>query len=138
MAFELKNYRELKHDFGAGEPHLLTNDELHKDIVAWMEEYIPEYKDIAEILDYSLPHNENWRVPYEDSVIAIVNTGGSEGVYLDVYFCQQEKKHRVMVFKTLHASIDAYMKMGMLAGILTAAVENYQCQNEENLLKWED
>lgn len=138
MAFERKNYRKLKHDFGTGQPHPLTNGDLHKDIISWMNDYVPEYQEISEMLDYSLPHDETWQVLYEDMVEAIVNTGSSEGIYIDVYLCQKEKHRKVMVFKTLDDSMDAYIKMGMLSGILTAAIENYQYQNEENLLTWNE
>lgn len=136
MTFKRADYQKLKHDFGNDSPRPLTNSDLYSDIISWMKEYVPEYQEIDKILDYSLSHDDNWQVPCEDTVEAIVNTGGSEGIYIDVYLRHNDKKRCIMVFKTLDDSMDAYMKMGMLAGILTIAIENYQCFNDENLLQW--
>ena len=71
------------------------------------------------ILDYGLPEHSDIQIKsYEWDLIGIVNFGGSEGIYLDLY-CRGEtgndtKQVPVGTYKTLHEDLDAFKEMGDL------------------------
>lgn len=67
----------------------------------------------------------------ELDVVALVNTGGSEGVYIDWYLYdrKENQRHKVGTLKTLEEGMEAYIKMGKLSGILTWASEYFLCCN---------
>ena len=61
---------------------------------------------------------------------AIVNTGGSEGIYIDVVLRRKYLRDSramdlipVMTLKTLDESLEAYASMGKLSGVITALGE---------------
>lgn len=64
-------------------------------------------------------------------VQAIVNTGGSEGIYVDVAVRQRIYEDGSLNYislgtlKTLEDSLEAYASMGRLAGVITAVAEKY-------------
>lgn len=132
-----ENYKKLKHDFGKEEAHFLSIGEMFDDIQNWMETYVAEYEDIAAILDYSLCSNRPDRIYQVNGdypeVKAVLTTGGSEGIYVDLSLCASPWYQHIATYKTLDESLDAYMKMGMLSGILTIAAEYYFFCNDKNI-----
>lgn len=71
------------------------------------------------ILDYGLPEHSDIQIKsYEWDLIGIVNFGGSEGIYLDLYCYgntgNEKDKIPVGTYKTLERSREAYKTMGAL------------------------
>ena len=68
-----------------------------------------------------------------------VNTGGSEGVYIDVY-CHRKWKETNRVpfgtFKTLREDFEAYILMGQISGAFTRLFEEWQWANRVEV--WEE
>ena len=96
-------------------------------------EMLPELANAFKILDYSIAERhstaleraikekkELWKVE------AVVNTGGSEGVYVDCnVLLYPEGKCRLGTYKTLEEDTPAYIQMGMIAGAFTTIAEKY-------------
>lgn len=95
---------------------LFTNETLFNKILGILK----EKNLLPDILDYSLA--ESYHVKeiksYEWDTIGIVNFGGSEGIYLDVYAQGEtgngEEKVRLGTFKTLERSREAFYVMAKL------------------------
>ena len=96
-------------------------------------------KEDLEILDYWLVEDydkaeivEHKKQDYFMDLRAIVNTGGSEGIYVDVilrrgYYNDRGKIETIplMTLKTLREDLEAYGIMGRIAGAITAIGEVY-------------
>lgn len=131
--------RKLKHTFKEKE-HPLTAADMFRDIENWLKENLAqETADIFEILDYALPDNKSplLQDEYYPYIVALVNTGGSEGIYIDFYYMLGEgknlQKFRIGTFKTLEEGIGAYGMMGQLSGYLTFAGEHYIALNHKHI-----
>lgn len=131
--------RKLKHTFN-GKKHPLTAADMFRDIENWLKGNLAqETADIFGILDYALPDDRSplLQDEYYPNIIALVNTGGSEGIYIDFYYMLGEDKNRqrfrIGTFKTLDEGIKAYGLMGQLAGYLTFAGEHYIALNHKNI-----
>ena len=109
---------------------------------------LPAMKDAMSCLDYALgedygswakqPHTaEEWEEVYQ--CYGKVNTGGSEGVYIDVY-CHENWKEisrtSFGTFKTLRDDFEAYLLMGQISGAFTALFEEWQWANRPEV--WND
>lgn len=89
--------------------------------------------DVVLILDYGqLSWGKDQEVFHDEDVpICYVNTGGSEGVYVDCVLKGQDGKLRnFATYKTLEEDFDAYLKMGMIAGAFTKLAEEYIFANQ--------
>ena len=68
-----------------------------------------------------------------------VNTGGSEGVYIDVY-CHENyqsiRREYFGTFKTLREDFEAYLLMGQISGAFTKLFEEWQWANRTEV--WEE
>lgn len=129
--------RKLKHTFH-GKEHSLTAADMFRDIEKWLKENLAEETaDIFRILDYAVPDDKSplLQDDYYPEIIALVNTGGSEGIYIDFYYMLGEGKNRqrfrIGTFKTLEEGITAYGLMGQLSGYLTVAGERYIALNHK-------
>jgi len=94
------------------------------------------YYDEAEaIMDYTLPSDSKREFSnYCFDFCALVNKGGSEGVYIDCFlrgeFDQSGKQTcKVATFKTLKENMNAYRIMGALCGALTFYAHQYVDEN---------
>ena len=108
------------------------------------------YQEVEPILDYYLPSDKNREFSnYEFDFCALVNPGGSEGIYIDVYlqgeFDQSGEKYcKVATFKTLREDTEAFRIMGALCGVLTFYAGQYINSNlvryytPQELAKWEE
>ena len=89
------------------------------------------YQEVEPILDYYLPSDAAIEFSnYEFDFCALVNPGGSEGIYVDVFlrgdFDQSEKKHcKIATFKSLNEDAGAFKVMGALCGVLTYYAGQY-------------
>ena len=103
-------------------------------------EKIEWLKDDLSILDYW--NIGGWRqveiIKNKDcnmDIQAIVNTGGSEGIYIDVAVRQHIyedgsiQRIPLMTLKTLEESLKAYGAMGRIAGVITAVAETFLSVN---------
>lgn len=94
----------------------------------------PQLREAFGILDYVLADDdaipaELWSNGYPE---AIVSTGGSEGIYIDVAirsWDEPQKAHDFGTFKTLREDFEAYCLMGQIAGAMTRAIEVWQAEN---------
>lgn len=112
-------------------------------IHGWLLENYPEYAEACRILDYGIPSSMNRDVlmftretiDWLPRPIVIVDTGGSEGVYVDWDLKLDPPKEqnptmfRVGTLKTLDESPEAYGKMGLIAGYLVFATDLFVIQN---------
>ena len=93
----------------------------------------PMISDAVAILDYGMlsdHFNENDQINEESAVLCYVSTGGSEGVYVDCMIKSGDESPRhLATYKTLDEGLDAYIKMGMIAGAFTLLAEEYICAN---------
>lgn len=87
---------------------------------------------IPVILDYDLVTRERYNIlNYQFDVIGIVNFGGSEGIYLDVYAdgivddSNTRKKYSLGTYKTLRDDIDAFKVMGDLNAEFVFAARDF-------------
>lgn len=105
------------------------------ELYAAVDAYIckaPELTEAVAILDYSKLSwgQDNSVFSEEDQIFCIVNTGGSEGVYVDCILKDREgNKRNLATYKTLVCGLDAYIKMGMIAGAFTKLAEEYMLVN---------
>lgn len=120
------------------EKQVITNTVMF-DTVWSVIEKIDELKEVIDILDYHIA--EKYAVTYvmnDMEVVALVNTGGSEGIYIDVYLTHHERvgeKIKLGTIKTLREDLEAYMLMGKLAGALTIVSENFLNYNYDEINK---
>ena len=93
-----------------------------------------------EFLDYML-HNRYDSYEYylatehnDFAIRALVNTGGSEGIYLDVSLisCENGQSVKLVTLKTLFDEPIYYQKMGEISGYLTYVIETYYRVNQFN------
>ena len=111
------------------------------DKIVWMMRRLPALKEAVNCLDYALgedygswakqPHTaEEWEVVWQ--CYGKVNTGGSEGVYVDMY-CHETWKEfsrtSLGTFKTLRDDFEAYLLMGQISGAFTTLFEEWQWAN---------
>lgn len=92
----------------------------------------PGFRKATEILDYAIP-GQNSKMEIDEKAMAagmyevnaVVNTGGSEGIYVDWFFRNIENNTKVKIgtLKTLEENIEAYSEMGKMAGMLIFASE---------------
>lgn len=116
----------------------ITNLDMFNSVWEVVQE-IEELKECVSILDYALGerrYQHNLDCDYE-KVVAVVSTGGSEGIYIDFYLIHYENntKMNLGTFKTLNEDMSAYMLMGKLAGALTIIAENYMWLNSKKIMK---
>lgn len=101
---------------------------------------IPELEKACKSLDYALPESlgrdNNWQIispniSIDDcSVDVFVNTGSSEGMYLDCYLVTEDnEKKSFATLKTLDEGLEAHMNMGQLAGAIMYLGDWYLCAN---------
>ena len=96
---------------------------------------LPELKEAVSILDYAIPCSRSVKILLQEcetfAVEAQVNTGGSEGVYIDFFIRHSIEKRNTAIgtLKTLHEGMDAYIKMGMIAGALIHSSEQFLYYN---------
>ena len=129
------------------EPGPWTAAQVFDKIVGVMR-MLPALHPAVDCLDYALgedygswakqPHTaEEWEAIYQ--CYGKVNTGGSEGVYIDVY-CHENWKEISRVpfgtFKTLRDDFEAYLLMGQISGAFTALFEEWQWTNRPEV--WND
>lgn len=108
-----------------------TPGSLFKSVVELVKEH-GHFQEAEPILDYVLPEGYDTRklTNYRFSFQAIVNPGGSEGIYIDCVLRGEfdrsgEKYCQVGTIKTLREDVDAYRIMGALAGLLTVYAYKY-------------
>ena len=96
------------------------------------------YSAAENIMDYALPESLYNRTItcYDFDFQAIVNTGSSEGIYIDCllngHFDDSKDVHvKAGTFKTLRCDVEAYKIMGELAGAMIAYSDIYVNQNIE-------
>ena len=112
----------------------LKTCDLYKKIWSYVST-LESLKESIEIIEYALPYRFPQTIPSGCvEFTAIVNTGGNEGIYIDLCLTyENEKKERqllnVGVIKTLCEDMDSYIKMGMIAGALTLSANNYLMLN---------
>lgn len=124
------------------EPEPWTAEQVFNKIVRIMKQ-LPEMKAAMSCLDYALgedygdwavkPHTaEEWEQVCH--CYGKVNTGGSEGVYIDVY-CHESWRETSRVpfgtFKTLEEGFLAYILMGQISGAFTKLFEEWQWANRK-------
>ena len=89
------------------------------------------YQEVEPILDYYLPSDAELEFSnYEFDFCALVNPGGSEGIYIDVFlkgkFDQSGKDYcKIATFKSLREDAAAFKIMGALCGVLTYYADQY-------------
>ncbi len=124
------------------EPEPWTAEQVFNKIVSVMKQ-LPEMKAATSCLDYAIGEDYNeWAAKphtaeeWEQVCFCYgkVNTGGSEGVYIDV-FCHENwhANHRVPfgTFKTLEEGFLAYVLMGQISGAFTKLFEEWQWINRK-------
>ena len=92
--------------------------------------------EVMPMLDYMLPNWDHRKRPVSDLagdkdyywIEAVVETGGSEGVYLSVRLCTMQgnaasEKWPIITAKTLEEGPVAYAAMGTLGGVVTDILE---------------
>ena len=105
-----------------------TNEALFNTVNKYLKT-LPELNDVFEILDYSLAGSTKFEIDFDEFICVecVVETGGSEGIYVSCYPVNVEGRSRARIgtYKTLGESMEAYMLMGKLAGAFTHAVDLY-------------
>lgn len=108
------------------------------------------YQEVEPILDYYLPSDKEREFSnYEFDFCALVNPGGSEGIFIDVFlkgeFDQSGEKYcKVATFKSLREDAAAFQIMGALCGVLTFYASQYINNNlvryytPQELAVWEE
>lgn len=131
-------------EFNNHQPYI-TNVQMFECIVRWLKEHSEQYRMSEMILDYALPksYQEQPLQQWSDSmdISAIVNPGGSEGIYLDWYWHTGRKEDKpvcIGTFKTLSEGIDGYAVMGTIAGLLTWASWRFINMNYEHILEYQE
>jgi hypothetical protein len=95
------------------------------------------YDEAVKIMDYYLPEKDKTEFTnYRFDFLAVVNPGGSEGIYIDCYlrgeFDQSGKRTcEIGTFKTLGENMNAFRIMGALSGALTFYASQYVNANIE-------
>jgi hypothetical protein len=109
-----------------------TNQFLFDTVVQILKEQCK----LPDILDYHLhEHNLKEFSDYQFNSGYMLDYGGSEGIYLDVFvkgICDETENTIVLplgTFKTLQTSEDAMVEMGKLAGLFTFALSRFVNQN---------
>lgn len=138
--FELESQKSRQALLKMEEPGPWTVLQVFDKIVSVMKQ-LPEMKAAMSCLDYALGEDyggwasepytaEEWEQVC--SCYGKVNTGGSEGVYIDVY-CHRNWKDTNRVsfgtFKTLKEGFPAYILMGQISGAFTKLFEEWQRAN---------
>ncbi len=107
-----------------------TGGSLFCSVVRMAKEH-GDFEKVAAILDYVLPNEHEGScdkqvklTAYEFDFVAVVNFGGSEGIYLDCYLRGKFDKSgryqlNVGTIKTLRRDLEAMKLMGELGGVLT-------------------
>lgn len=120
---------------------LITPGQLFRTVWAYLSS-MEELASSISCIDYALADSSSPALfsPEYDLVRAIVETGGSEGIYIDCYleisgYGRREGKSRIHLgtIKTLDEGLDAYMKMGKIAGAFTCIGEMYLWKNYKKL-----
>lgn len=90
---------------------------------------VSELEEAVKCLDYANPERSGVRLKdvVEDTrLLVYVNEGGSEGVYIDALLRSSNGTcYEIGTLKTLEEGPEAFMKMGLLSGILTWGFERY-------------
>jgi len=117
-----------------------TGGSLFCSVVRMAKEH-GDFEKVTPILDYVLPNEHEGRcgkpvklTAYGFDFIAIVNFGGSEGIYLDCYLrgkFDESGRYQLNVgtIKTLRRDLEAMKLMGELGGILTYYADRYVNQH---------
>ena len=114
----------------------ITNNDMFYTIKKMLETKYEEYASAASILDYAIPcHNE---VPLKSEtwfpeIIANVSPGSNEGIYIDWLLQFEDEKIRIGTLKTLEESIDGYIAMGKISGMLIWASDQYLVTNDKKI-----
>jgi hypothetical protein len=130
-----ERYKLLRMD----EPGPWTVEQVFDKITAVMKE-LPTMKEAVECLDYALGEDydfqavkprtaEQWEDLY--TCQAIVSTGGSEGIYVDVWIQTDHPAKRIPfgTYKTLREDFGGYLLMGQIAGGFTKLFEEWLWAN---------
>ena len=117
---------------------LITNQDMFDTIVRTLEAKC-DMSETAKILDYAISTRED--IPlisenYYPDVIAAVNPGGSEGIYLDWGLKYKSEFIRLGTFKTLYGDLDRYIIMGQLSGMLIYFSNLYLMLNDKTIKKY--
>lgn len=127
-------YQKMALPEGAKAP---TVEEMFNKVYEFMKT-MPEYKEQIDSLDYALAYDrERVLIPQCESlsVVADVNTGGAEGIYIDcalrVQLSEAVQHIKLGTFKTLEEDIVGYAAMGTLSGIFIGLAEIYLWSNHE-------
>ena len=138
--FELESQKSRQTLLKMEEPGPWTVRQVFEKIVSVMKQ-LPEMEAAMSCLDYALGEDygewaskpytaDEWEQVY--SCYGKVNTGGSEGVYIDVY-CHRNWKEANRVpfgtFKTLREDFESYILMGQISGAFTKLFEEWQWAN---------
>lgn len=140
-------YLEMKDALSGGRKTDFSANDIFERVADYLKT-VPELEEPHRILDYALPEGRDNGLSraIENGgemlrIRADVNTGGSEGVYIDCYAvveCSSEdgcdsklitRDFRLGTYKTLYEDMDAYIKMGQIAGAFVMAAETYIAMN---------
>lgn len=131
---------QLKAALKETKPDEITADGMFKKV----DEYLRTIEGLAEAfshLEYALGerHDNSFSVLVSSGkeiyeAQAIVNAGGSEGIYIDCYIYAENieavnEKYHIGTYKTLNEDMTAYIEMGMIAGAFTNAGNIYLSLN---------
>lgn len=109
-----------------------TNATMFETVIKYLET-LPELTSAFAILDYTAMERFHVCDLVQDAnygVFAHINTGGCEGIYIDFYLQNKDKKIDLGVMKTLEEGMDGYIKLGQIAGAFVLAADNYIWFNE--------
>ena len=108
--------------------------------VAKALENLPEAQEALKGIDYMNPERFHVYPIYHkdvsdyEEVVVFINTGGSEGIYVDAYLlCHKGSataKEHFLTVKTLGTAFADYAAMGALAGLVTILAEDYLWIND--------
>ena len=127
LAGELNSEKDFYHK----NPKRMTPGQLFQTVIEQMQED-GHFDEASYILDYISPETLDRRTlcSYQFDVRAVVNRGGSEGVYLDIWLdgeCDTSGNHKVAIgtLKTLKEGLGAYTILGRLAGTFVYYAERF-------------
>lgn len=123
-------------------PHSITNETMGRKILEALRT-TEEFQELDKILDYANVarwdiEELHYQVVWNSQIIAVVNTGGSEGIYIDWFLkCKNYETIQIGTLKTLQEGFDGYRKMGEICGMLVMATEAFIYENDDLFLKEE-
>ncbi|MBR2401402.1 MAG: hypothetical protein IKB01_01345 [Lachnospiraceae bacterium] len=119
--------REMKEE----KEGILTTKDLFEKVWMYVSN-LEQLKTVIPKLDYAIHSSYNISIIPPDAIFkAVVNTGGSEGTYIDLKLLSNGNSYYCGTIKTLEDDMDAYIYMGMIVGALTLTADSYLCINNE-------